>query len=263
MMADELQGVLLAYTLLLPRFMACFVMLPVLGKQMLGGTLIRNGVICSLALYAYPTVTVQPELQSDAVTLMLLIGKEVVLGLLIGFVATIPFWAIEAAGFLIDNQRGAAMASLINPSLGSQSSPTGLLLTQALVTLFFSGGAFLSLLAALFHSYATWPVASFFPEVGSQWVDFFYGQFSQMLLLAGLLAAPLLIAMFLAEFGLALISRFAPSLNVFVLAMPIKSAVASLLLVIYCALMMDHAYEAVQQAMEPVLILKPVLEMGR
>ncbi len=74
--------------------------------------------------------------------LAMLIAKEVLLGLLIGFVAAIPFWAIEASGFLIDNQRGAAMGSLFNPSLGSQTSPTGLLLTQTLITLFFASSAF-------------------------------------------------------------------------------------------------------------------------
>ncbi len=78
--------------------------------------------------------------------------------------------------------------------------------------------------------------------------------------LAICLAAPLLIAMFLAEFGLALISRFAPSLNVFVLAMPIKSAVASLLLVIYIKLMMDHAYRQVLAVMDPLRLLIPILE---
>ncbi|NMR95533.1 EscT/YscT/HrcT family type III secretion system export apparatus protein, partial [Vibrio parahaemolyticus] len=51
---------------------------------------------------------------------------------------------------------------------------------------------------------------------------------------------PLGLAMFLAEFRLALISRFAPQLNVFFLAMPIKSAIASVLLIVYLGIMMDH-----------------------
>ena len=260
MTLESLQAQMLAYTLLLPRFISCFVMLPVLSKQMLGGAMIRNGVVCSLALYAYPTVADTLPDQIDGMALAMLIAKEVLLGLLIGFVAAIPFWAIEASGFLIDNQRGAAMGSLFHPSLGSQTSPTGLLLTQTLITLFFASGAFLALLAALFQSYISWPVAHFFPTIDEQWVNFFYGQFSHMLLLCALLAAPLLIAMFLAEFGLALISRFAPSLNVFVLAMPIKSAVASLLLVIYIKLMMDHAYQQVLAVMDPLQLLIPILE---
>jgi type III secretion protein T len=50
-----------------------------------------------------------------------------------------------------------------------------------------------------------------------------------------LIAAPVVIAMFLSEFGLALVSRFAPQLNVFILSMPIKSGVAIALLTVYCS----------------------------
>ncbi|MDD0976387.1 type III secretion system export apparatus subunit SctT [Pseudomonas fontis] len=256
---QDLQHLLLTYSLILPRLLSCFVVLPILGKQNLGGGLIRNGVACSLALFIYPSVagTLPPLI--SGLELALLIGKEVLLGLLIGFIASVPFWAIEATGFIIDNQRGAAMASTLNPMLGSQTSPTGLLLTQTLITLFFTGGAFLTLLGALFQSYASWPVGTFFPHVGSQWVNFFYDQFTHLLRLCVLLAAPLMIAMFLAEFGLALVSRFAPSLNVFILSMPIKSLVASLLLVLYVNILMGLAYDHVLNALNPVLLLTPIL----
>lgn len=179
---------------------------------------------------------------------------------MIGFIASVPFWATEACGFIIDTQRGAAMASLANPMLGNQSSPTGVLLTQTLITLFYSGGMFLVLLGALFESYASWPIDTFYPRVGMQWVDFFYGQISQLLQLCLLMAAPLLIAMFLAEFGLALVSRFAPSLNVFILAMPIKSIIASLLLVLYLHTVMDAAYDKLYLALNPVALLAPIIE---
>ncbi|EXF67932.1 bacterial export s, 1 family protein [Vibrio parahaemolyticus AQ3810] len=76
--------------------------------------------------------------------------------------------------------------------------------------------------------------------VTDAWVSFFYDQFQQLMWLGVLMSAPLVLAMFLAEFGLALISRFAPQLNVFFLAMPIKSAIASVLLIVYLGLMMDH-----------------------
>ncbi|MNJ17677.1 flagellar biosynthesis protein FliR [compost metagenome] len=259
MSIHELQQLLLAYTLILPRLLSCFVMLPLLGKQNLGGGLIRNGVACSLALFVYPAVADTLPATLSGLDLALLIGKEVLLGLLIGFIASVPFWAIEATGFIIDNQRGATMASTLNPMLGSQTSPTGLLLTQTLVTLFFSGGAFLTFLGALFQSYASWPIGTFYPQIGGQWVDFFYGQFSHLLRLCVLLAAPLVIAMFLAEFGLALISRFAPSLNVFILAMPIKSLVASLLLVLYVNILMSLAYDSVLEAINPVQLLQPIV----
>ncbi|EPF7975025.1 type III secretion system export apparatus subunit SctT [Vibrio harveyi] len=238
---DDLHQALFLYSLTLPRLMACFIFLPILNKQTLGGTMVRNGVLCSLALFIFPMINQQDlPAETDGIWLMIILGKEVLLGLLIGFVSAIPFWAIEAAGFLVDNQRGAAMASMFNPTLGSQSTPTAVLLTQTLITLFFSGGGFVAFIYALFNSYASWPVISFFPSVTEEWVHFFYAQFEQLMWLGVLMSAPLVLAMFLAEFGLALISRFAPQLNVFFLAMPIKSAIASVLLIVYLALMMNH-----------------------
>ncbi|ENJ1737070.1 SctT family type III secretion system export apparatus subunit VscT [Vibrio parahaemolyticus] len=238
---DDLHQALFLYSLTLPRLMACFIFLPILSKQMLGGAMIRNGVLCSLALFIFPVVNEQAlPAETDGLWLIVILGKEVLLGMLIGFVAAIPFWAIEATGFLVDNQRGAAMASMFNPTLGSQSTPTAVLLTQTLITLFFSGGGFVAFIYALFKSYTTWPILGFFPMVTGAWVSFFYAQFQQLMWLGVLMSAPLVLAMFLAEFGLALISRFAPQLNVFFLAMPIKSAIASVLLIVYLGLMMDH-----------------------
>ncbi|EKA4469944.1 preprotein translocase T [Vibrio parahaemolyticus] len=238
---DDLHQALFLYSLTLPRLMACFIFLPILSKQMLGGAMIRNGVLCSLALFIFPVVNEQRlPAETDGLWLIVILGKEVLLGMLIGFVAAIPFWAIEATGFLVDNQRGAAMASMFNPTLGSQSTPTAVLLTQTLITLFFSGGGFVAFIYALFKSYTTWPILGFFPMVTDAWVSFFYDQFQQLMWVGVLMSAPLVLAMFLAEFGLALISRFAPQLNVFFLAMPIKSAIASVLLIVYLGLMMDH-----------------------
>ncbi|HCH3862120.1 TPA: SctT family type III secretion system export apparatus subunit VscT [Vibrio parahaemolyticus] len=238
---DDLHQALFLYSLTLPRLMACFIFLPILSKQMLGGAMIRNGVLCSLALFIFPVVNEQTlPAETDGLWLIVILGKEVLLGMLIGFVAAIPFWAIEATGFLVDNQRGAAMASMFNPTLGSQSTPTAVLLTQTLITLFFSGGGFVAFIYALFKSYTTWPILGFFPMVTDAWVSFFYDQFKQLMWVGVLMSAPLVLAMFLAEFGLALISRFAPQLNVFFLAMPIKSAIASVLLIVYLGLMMDH-----------------------
>ena len=54
---------------------------------------------------------------------------------------------------------------------------------------------------------------------------FYLEMFDRLMRMVIVLSAPLIVAMFLAEFALALVSRFAPQLQVFFLAMPIKSGV--------------------------------------
>jgi type III secretion protein T len=46
--------------------------------------------------------------------------------------------------------------------------------------------------------------------------------------------------MFVAEFGLGLVSRFAPQLNVFIVAVPIKAGVAVLVLIFYLPLIAEY-----------------------
>ncbi|MPY25662.1 EscT/YscT/HrcT family type III secretion system export apparatus protein [Shewanella psychropiezotolerans] len=264
MTIEDFQQFFLVYSMTLPRLFGCFIMLPILSKQMLGSALLRNGVLCSLAIYLYPVVAEQPHPSSvDGIMLVLLLAKEILLGLLISFIAAIPFWAIEATGFFIDNQRGATLASAFNPALGHQSTPTGVLFTQTLITLFFVSGSFIAFMGAIFDSYQHWPVMTFFPEIGEQWVDFFYGQFEQMLTLCVLMAAPIVIAMFMAEFGLALISRFAPQLNVFALSMPIKSGIASFLLIIYVVTLMQFFSKEILQLADFPYLLGPIIGVDR
>ena len=241
-LTTELKGVLFIYSLTMVRMATAFSLVPLLNKQVLGGAMIRNGIVGSFALFLYPLVAAQqPDITPGGVAILALILKEVLIGFFIGFLATIPFWAMEAAGFIIDNQRGASMASTMNPMSGSETSPTGLLFSQSFTVIYLISGTFLIMLGALLHSYQAWPVFSFWPELNSSAVVFFLGQFDQIVTLAVWLAAPIMICMFITEWGIALISRSAPQLNVFILAMPIKSAVAVAILVVYIPTIMALA----------------------
>ena len=241
---DSVKTATMAFSISLPRIMAVFILLPVLGKKMLGGRIIRNGVVFSFALFLCPAVIDQvSNITSSLTGLLVTILKETLIGLAIGYCAALPFWVAEATGFLIDNQRGATMASALNPALETQSSPLGIMLTQGLVTLFFSTGGLLVLMGVLYKSYLFWPITSFYPQFGIEAISFLVSQLGLLVKLTVILAGPIVIAMFLAEFGLALISRFAPQLNVFSLSMPIKSGVGGAMLLLYYGLLITQLTE--------------------
>lgn len=228
---------LLALVLSLPRMMAAFTLVPVFSRQSLPG-MTRNGVLVSFALMALPIVMIDaPATTPTWVEGLSIVVKELVIGVCIGFGAAIPFWVIDSTGFFVDNQRGTTMASSIDPMTGSQTSPMGILLTQTLVVIFFAGGGLLMFLGALYESYRLWPVYSFFPRLDIGAIPYWLGLLDRVMGLTVLLAAPVIIAMFLTEFSMGLISHSTPQMNVFSLAMPIKSAVGVLILVLYAFLL--------------------------
>ncbi|MBP9693335.1 MAG: type III secretion system export apparatus subunit SctT [Alphaproteobacteria bacterium] len=222
-----------ALSLVIPRMLGIFLLIPFLSPPVLP-SLIRNGIVIGFSLIVVPIVMEEGKSHSysDYLT-WIIIGKEFFLGIVVGYLIAIFFYAVQSAGFFIDNQRGASIASTVDPLLGQQTSPIGIFFSQIVVVYFFTSGLFLIFLGALYRSYILWPVFSFFPEMSMQKTLFFMQQTDYLFYLALMFAGPAIIAMFLAELGLALISRFAPQLNVFFLAMPVKSAVAFFILIIY------------------------------
>src|SRR3546814_9159087 len=83
----------------------------------------------------------------------------------IGFCFGIVFWAIGAAGNILDTQVGMSMASIFDPIQGHQTSLHGQFLSQFAAYLFMASGAFLVFLDLLLTSYTVWPVMSFFPDI--------------------------------------------------------------------------------------------------
>ena len=95
------------------------------------------------------------------------------------------------------------------------------------------------LLGALYKSYAAWPVfgefVSFAPDAPVQML----GTLDGMLRTTVVIAAPVIIVMFLATLGLGLVNRTAPQLNVFFLSMPVKSALGIAMLIVYLPYIFD------------------------
>jgi type III secretion protein T len=150
---------------------------------------------------------------------------------------------VQAAGTLIDNQRGAAIASSIDPLQGHEAAPLGLLFSQAFITYFFSIGGFLIITMLLYRSYVIWPITEMIPIGTPEFPRLILGVLDLGMKLAFILAAPIIAIMFIAEFALAMVSRFAPQVQVFILAMPIKSALAMIVLLFYMPLMFSFAID--------------------
>lgn len=237
---------LMAFSFALPRMLAIFSVLPMFNRQALPGIL-RIGVAGSFALFLVPSL-IDPAsaMERSTAQIILICAKEALIGFLIGFIIAIPVWAFETMGAYIDNQRGASIAQTLNPLTGHDSSPLGDLFSQTIVVLLFVSGGFILIIAAIQDSYSLWPVFSMLPDFDATTPQFLLSQLDRLMRLAIIMSAPVMFAMFLAEIGLAIVSRFVPQLQVFFLAMPIKSAIAIFIFAIYTPLLFDYSFDAVR-----------------
>jgi type III secretion protein T len=227
------------------RLMPLLLLLPFMSRNLVPRTIVF-GVAAGIGLIVLPILPESLVVRAD-MSLVFIVAKEAFVGLLVGFVCAIPFWVMEAVGFIVDNQRGASMAATINPMTGHDTSPIGMLLNMAFITFFFAIGGLALLLDLIYQSYRLWPPDRFWPVLDLREAGLLIDQVNRLVLLALLLAAPPLVIMFMAELGLALVSRFAPQLQVFFLAMPIKSALGIFVLVIYSATLFEFGADQLRE----------------
>ena len=131
------------------------------------------------------------------------------------------------------------MGEVFSPLNGAQVSTLGIFFTQVTSTLFFVGGAVFVLLAALYMSYGIWPVFTPGLSMSGEAPLVILGSADDMLRTTVIIAAPVIMVMFLATLGLGLVNRTAPQLNVFFLSMPVKSALGIAFLIIYLPFVLD------------------------
>ena len=229
----------LAAVLAMARIGGAFAVCPALTESMIPG-LARRVAVLGFSCLAIPYIHAgMPPGEPNAWMFGVAALREALIGFLIGFFAAIPFWVAENVGNFIDNQRGATMGEVYSPLSGAQVSTTGIFFTQVVSTIFFTSGAILLLLGALYKSYALWPVfgdpVAFSPNAPVQVL----GSLDGMLRTTVVISAPVIIVMFLATLGLGLVNRTAPQLNVFFLSMPVKSALGIAMLIVYLPYIMD------------------------
>ncbi|WP_197424887.1 type III secretion system export apparatus subunit SctT [Bordetella sp. N] len=242
------------------RIVAMCSFIPPFGRNALPGRL-RVTLTGVLGAFVLPLMLAQAPEKFNMALLAVLLLKEVFVGICIGYVLAIPFWIFESIGTFIDNQRGAGIASIFNPELGSETTPLGTLLGRAYAVLFFTAGGFTMFLTVLYDSYLLWDPWRWSPELRLDALPLWLGQVDTLLRLTVLYSGPAIIVMLLAEMGLGLASRFTPQLQVFFLAMPIKSALGILMLALYLHVLAEYANGLAGGMGDVLSILRPYWEV--
>jgi type III secretion protein T len=159
-----------------------------------------------------------------------LCSKELFIGLLIGMIGGIPFWAAQNCGELIDTYRGSSAGHLFDPSLTTETSELGAaLILVALAIMIWSGGI-LDVLTQLYLSFQVWSAFSFLPTLDRNAALLAGGLVGRQLLMTIGFSGTILMALFAVDLGLALMGRSTRQVQVFDISMVLKNLALALLL---------------------------------
>ncbi len=245
------------------RAMGLVLITPAFNRLGLTG-IIRGCVAVAISVPMTVPIYVALTTQQDynGFFLAALMVKELLIGLTVGLLFGIPFWAAEAAGEMIDLQRGSTMAQLVDPLGSGEAGVSGTLLTVVMITLFFLSGGFILMIDGYYHSYKLWPVMSFTPVIAVAALDAVLAILDQVMRIGVMMVAPLIIALLVADMMLAYLSRMAPQLHIFDLSLSVKNLIFTFLMVVYCTFLIPLMLEQLADFRGVVEVLKTLSGAG-
>jgi flagellar biosynthesis protein FliR len=208
------------FILVLVRMTGLFVTAPIFGRRNVP-VYLKIGFSFFLAMILVNTLTVpKPEYFNNIYDFALLVLKEFLVGVTIGYVSFLVFSAIYLAGQLIDMQTGFSMVSVLDPMSNIQVPVTSNFYFIISMLIFLSINGHHLLIQALFKSYNMIPLgnASFNQNLMSDIIRVF----GDIFIIGFKISAPIIAAILITDVALGVISRTMPQLNVFVVGMPLK-----------------------------------------
>ena len=187
----------------------------------LGGIPLQVRIVAGISLTAFlfPVIKV-PDLQTmPGFNLFLIILSEIGIGLSVGLVLTIIFSAAAVAGEKIASTAGLSMSSMIDPQSGGQTLVLSTVLILFLISCFLSLDGHLFIIKMLMESYVYLPIGLSinFLQASNIAIE----TFGDMLYLAALISLPVVGGLLLIQASIGVITRSAPSLNLFSFGFPI------------------------------------------
>ncbi|MED4582069.1 flagellar biosynthetic protein FliR [Brevibacillus choshinensis] len=185
-----------------------------------------------MALISFQYIPIQAQITMD-LTFILHVCKEALVGLILGYICELMFVAVQVAGGLMDMQMGLAMANVIDPRTGAYVPITGNFKNILAILYFFSINGHHMLIRGVIKSYEAIPVEAVWAAFGSEQVMMTAVKvFQNMFLSAFMMAAPIVVALFLVDLSLGIIAKSVPQFNIFVVGLPIKLLAGFLLLIV-------------------------------
>ena len=225
---------LLLLLMIFARFLGAISVHPMFSSSILS-SLLRNSLSLMLAILIFPYLRINTSLSlSHPFGTILLIAGNYCYGYLIGFFLSFPIWLIESCGNIIDTQRGEQAGAIMNKLTSNPASSIASLLTKAFIVYFVMNNGLIFFLGTLFKSFSIIPVDNLWAALTQMHVNDYTHAVSQYFYWVIVLVLPIILALFLLDLILGLIGAFIPQMNVTVIAMPIKSALALFLLTMMC-----------------------------
>lgn len=212
---------LLTYLLILVRI-TCFVYLAPFFNMGNTPNRVKIGLSVFVSYLIYETLLpIQPLEYESILEYSVLVLKEAMVGLIIGFGANICMAIVNFTGSIMDMETGLSMVTLLDPQTKQETSVSGVLYQYAMSLMLIVTGMYQYLLKAIVETYTLIPIngAIFNREHLLNSITLFMGNY---ITIGFRICLPVFCVMILLNAILGIMAKVSPQMNMFAVGMQLK-----------------------------------------
>jgi flagellar biosynthetic protein FliR len=201
------------------RVGSCFMVAPAFGAQYVPAR-IRVVVAGAVALLIAPLVPAPAGVMPFSAAGLVITLQQALIGVALGFCMQLVFDAVTLGGQLLSNSMGLSFAYNLDPLHGAQTPVLGQFYTLLVTMTFLALNGHLRLIEILVDGFRTMPIGTSGLGPDGLWTVV---QWSSTLFSGALsVALPGVTALLIVNLAFGIMSRAAPSLNLFAVGLPIS-----------------------------------------
>lgn len=213
------EGQIIAFALIFLRISAFVVSWPIFGSAAVPAPVkVLLALVFSVILF--PVISYQNvDLIKIENYLIMFALREIAIGLILGFLMRMFFFAVSIAGEIISITMGLASAQLYNPAMGSQGNVVEQFQIM-IASLFLLGmNGHHVFIAGLAESFQILPIAV--SGLNTAAFDGISPMIQEVFVIGLKMSAPILVAIFLTNIAMGILGRAVPQINVLITGMPV------------------------------------------
>jgi flagellar biosynthesis protein FliR len=184
--------------------------------------------------------------------------QEVLIGLIMGFMVNLSFYALQIAGYYLDTTLGFGVINILDPNTGAEVPLMAQLNNIMALLIFLAINGHHTLILSLIQSFEVIKPGMLF--MNKEVVGFFVKAFANMFYLGFKIAIPIMGTIFLVDIALGVIAKLIPQINVFMLGFPIKITLGLLMYILFIPIYVFLIEVAFTKSGETFSILRIMLD---
>lgn len=234
----------------LVRIASFFFAAPLFGMQGVPAR-VKVGLAFFLSILVYQVLPRATLDYNDVFGYAVIVVKETIVGLVLGYMTNICGYIINLAGTFIDQHMGLSMAADFNPMTQTQSAITGNLYYYLIMTLLLASGLDRYLIRALVDTFTVIPLGGAVFQTDDM-LTVFIRYLVDSFVLAFRIALPVFAVIMIMNAILGVMAKVAPQMNMFSIGMQLKIFAGFAVLILTVQLLpyiADFIYTEIRQMM--------------